>query len=330
MAKSREDKNERWEIYRLAQEVRGLSHAEQRALMFIAQAQTMRDGVCRKSVKSVERFGDSPRSFRYGIHGRKNWRDNTVSFPGLLARGLVSASGKLKGGRSLGGHGLTVEYTINRDMLLTYLNPTQKPGTNPAHNPEHNAEHNAAHKAQSTLHTTPKNAAHNAAQWQTSSLSSKSSSNSKASSTAEPLLVDEDQVGRGGACSLQDQPKKNPPATTALLAPPPQTEIQTAVEVIPPDWPAWFPHDCYQPLLDYEQMWREDFAPKGKTYKRATKLERLRYALDDGTDIRELRKIIVIATANRLPYFPIELSKEEKRTRRNLAAIMGGVGLKQK
>jgi hypothetical protein len=54
-------------------------------------------------------------------------------FPGLLARKIVSASGNIKGGRALGGRGLRVTYTINRDVLLTYHpdylapeNPEQK------------------------------------------------------------------------------------------------------------------------------------------------------------------------------------------------------------
>lgn len=112
-------KDERYEIYRLTKRARGLNKAEKQALVFIGEAQTMQDGVCRKALKSVEDFGFGVRQTRFGLHGRR--RNGKIEFPGLLARGIVSAVRNQKGGRAPGGHGLPTAYAINRDVLLTFI-----------------------------------------------------------------------------------------------------------------------------------------------------------------------------------------------------------------
>jgi len=113
-------KEERYEIDRLAKRARGgLYKAEKQALNFISEAQTMQDGVCRKALKACEDLGYGVREVQWGIHGK--WRKGKLEFPGLISRGIVSASGFLKGGRAPGGKGLIPTYTINRDLLLKFI-----------------------------------------------------------------------------------------------------------------------------------------------------------------------------------------------------------------
>jgi len=123
-------KDERYEIRRLALRARGLSRAEKQALNFISDAQTMKDGVCRKALKGIEDYGNGVRSAQRGLHGRRRKRkDGTryLEYPGLIARGLVEASGHITGGRTMGGEGLVPTYIINRDVLLTYVPETEDP-----------------------------------------------------------------------------------------------------------------------------------------------------------------------------------------------------------
>lgn len=115
-------KHERYEILRLAKRTRGLYTAEKQALVFIADAQTMQDGVCRKALDKGKDFGYCGRQMQRGLHG--NRRRGKLEFPGLIARGIVSASGYVQGGRAPGGEGLTPTYTINRDMLLKFIPET--------------------------------------------------------------------------------------------------------------------------------------------------------------------------------------------------------------
>jgi hypothetical protein len=116
-------KEERWNIYRLTKRARGgLYKAEKQALDFIGEAQTMQEGVCRKALKSCEDSGFGVREIQWGIHGKR--RNGKLEFPGLIARGIVSASGYTKGGRAPGGKGLAVTYTINQDVLLTFIPET--------------------------------------------------------------------------------------------------------------------------------------------------------------------------------------------------------------
>ena len=117
-------KNERYEVRRLALRARGLSRAEKQALDFISDAQTMRDGVCRKALKGAEDYGIGIRYVRYGLHGRRRkQKDGTsrLEYPGLIARGIVEVSGHIEGGRTLGGGGLTPAYTINVEALLKFI-----------------------------------------------------------------------------------------------------------------------------------------------------------------------------------------------------------------
>jgi hypothetical protein len=116
-------KEERWALYRLAKRARGgLYRAEKQALVYIAEAQTMQNGVCRKALKGVEDFGYGVRQTQFGIHGRR--RKGKLEYPGLIAREIVSASGYIKGGRAPGGDGLVATYTINRDVLMSYIPDT--------------------------------------------------------------------------------------------------------------------------------------------------------------------------------------------------------------
>lgn len=112
-------KDERYEIYRLAKRARGLYIAEKQALVFVGDAQTMQDGVCRKALKNAEELGFGARQIRFGLRGRK--RNGRTEFPGLIARGIVSAVSNEKGGRAPGGQGLPAVYSINRDVLLKFV-----------------------------------------------------------------------------------------------------------------------------------------------------------------------------------------------------------------
>jgi hypothetical protein len=112
-------KNERYGILRLAKRARGLYTAEKQALVFIADAQTMQEGVCRKALIRARDFGYCGRQIQRGIHG--NRRKGKLEFPGLITRGIVSVTGYIKGGRAPGGEGLTPTYVINRDVLLKFI-----------------------------------------------------------------------------------------------------------------------------------------------------------------------------------------------------------------
>jgi len=79
----------------------------------------MQNGVCSKALKSGEDFGYCRRNLQWGIHGKH--RNGKLEYPGLLARGIISVTGYVKGGRAPGGDGLTPTYTINREVLLNYI-----------------------------------------------------------------------------------------------------------------------------------------------------------------------------------------------------------------
>jgi len=112
-------KDERYQLKRLAARGRGLHRPEKQALAWIADVQTMQDGVCRKTLTSAEDLGYDRKSIQRGIHGKR--RNGRIEYPGLLVRGIVSVSGYVNGGRAPGGRGLTPAYVINRDVLLTYI-----------------------------------------------------------------------------------------------------------------------------------------------------------------------------------------------------------------
>jgi hypothetical protein len=113
--------NERYEIKRLAERARGgLSTAEKQALAFVAEAQLMRDGVCRKALTKGADVGYSKRNLQWGLHGKR--RNGKLEYMGLLARRIVFvAGGYPKGGRALGGQGLTPDYDINLEVLMTFI-----------------------------------------------------------------------------------------------------------------------------------------------------------------------------------------------------------------
>jgi hypothetical protein len=113
-------KDERYRIARLARQVRGLYRAEKQALAFIAETQTMQNGVCSKALTSGEDFGYHRKSIQRGLHGRQ--RNGKTEYPGLLARGIVYLTGGYpKGGRAPGGDGLTPAYVINLEVLMTFI-----------------------------------------------------------------------------------------------------------------------------------------------------------------------------------------------------------------
>jgi hypothetical protein len=104
------------EAYRLAKKARGLADAEKQALIAIADAHSMRDQVCRKSVSTLHAdFGISDRRFRYGIRGRKR-ADGSLYFPGLLRRGIVHI---LSGGRVKDG--VPTVYKVDLAALRAFV-----------------------------------------------------------------------------------------------------------------------------------------------------------------------------------------------------------------
>src|SRR5690348_5043948 len=110
------------EPFRLAKKCPGLDNAEKRALLAIADACTMRDRVCRKSVGTIkEEHGTSPRTFRYGVRGRLR-KNGTPYFPGLLERKLVS----IKSGGSP-KHGTPTVYELNLELLRKLVEGYSQP-----------------------------------------------------------------------------------------------------------------------------------------------------------------------------------------------------------
>ncbi len=116
---------DRFRVKRLARKVAGLYRPEQKALTFIADVQTMRDGLCSQSLESVEEMGYSRKEVQRGLHGRN--RGTRQEYPGLLSRGIVYAIGDTKGGRAPGGRGIPTEYAIDEDVLLSYLSDAPPP-----------------------------------------------------------------------------------------------------------------------------------------------------------------------------------------------------------
>jgi len=97
------------EAYRLAKKVTCLAKAEGRALLAIADACSMRDGECRKSLTTLaNEHKDSVRQLKYGIHGRLR-SDSTEYYPGLLRRRIIT----VKSSRD----GVPTAYVINLDVL---------------------------------------------------------------------------------------------------------------------------------------------------------------------------------------------------------------------
>jgi hypothetical protein len=94
---------------------------EQQALLFIADAQTMQNGVCSQSItRHATGYGYNVRAIQYGIHGRR--RNGKLEFPGLLARKIVFlVGGYPHGGKAPGGPGLTPAYAVDLDVLLTFI-----------------------------------------------------------------------------------------------------------------------------------------------------------------------------------------------------------------
>jgi hypothetical protein len=103
------------EAFRLAKAVKGLARAEKLALICIADACSMWDGVCKKSTNTCQdEYGIAVRSFRYGVRGRTR-KDGTENYPGLLGRGIVTiASGGTR------ESGIPTVYKINLDVLRAF------------------------------------------------------------------------------------------------------------------------------------------------------------------------------------------------------------------
>jgi hypothetical protein len=119
-------------LFRLAKKAAGLAAPEKRAIIAIADACSMADGVCRKSILTLsEEWGFPERSIRYGIRGRQR-KDGTEYFPGLLKRGIVSAVER---------EGMPTIYAIDEARLESYSavtsaqvasEPLHKNGVTPA------------------------------------------------------------------------------------------------------------------------------------------------------------------------------------------------------
>lgn len=156
-------KEERYRIKRLADRVRGLYRSEQQALHFIAEAQTMEKGVCSKSLKKhAADFGYTVKALQRGIHG--SHRKGKLEYPGLLARRIAYvAGGYPHGGLAPGGAGLTPDYAINIEVMLTYIPEVDEPPEPPEKGDT---------KGDTRGDTLQKGATHRATQRRTSCLSS--------------------------------------------------------------------------------------------------------------------------------------------------------------
>lgn len=98
-------------LFRLAKKATGLAPAEKHALIAIADACSMADGVCRKSLETLRQEWDfKKRVLLYGVTGRKR-KDGTYCYPGLIARGIVKA---------LRREGMPTVYTVDQDRLQSY------------------------------------------------------------------------------------------------------------------------------------------------------------------------------------------------------------------
>jgi hypothetical protein len=104
------------EAYRLAKSDRTLPKAEKSALLAIADACAMREGVCRKAIPTLAAdFGKSIRQIKYGLHGRPR-ENGGWYFTGLIAKGLVLVVA--------GGHcedGVPTTYRIDLDRLRAHV-----------------------------------------------------------------------------------------------------------------------------------------------------------------------------------------------------------------
>lgn len=112
-------KSSNMSLFRLAKKAKGLDLSEARALLAIADTCSMKDGVCRKSVKTMcgeYKFASS--TFHFGVNGRKR-KDSTKYYPGLIERGLVIV---VSGGKPQDG--VPTVYRVNEDMLRTYCGGT--------------------------------------------------------------------------------------------------------------------------------------------------------------------------------------------------------------
>jgi hypothetical protein len=119
-------KSNRLEAYQLAKKVRCLAKAEGQALLPIADAVSMYDGECRKSLTTLAaEFKGSVRQYEYGIHGRQR-EDGTFYYPGLLKRGIIYVKALRDG--------VPTAYGINMDALRALVYGEKTPAQTPAQN----------------------------------------------------------------------------------------------------------------------------------------------------------------------------------------------------
>jgi hypothetical protein len=95
----------------------------------------MQRGVCSKAIPKGEELGYCDRNLQWGLHGKhRKQKDGSqkLEYPGLLVRGIVFVvGGHPRGGLAPGGGGLTPDYAINRDVMLTFIPDGDQPSKNP-------------------------------------------------------------------------------------------------------------------------------------------------------------------------------------------------------
>jgi hypothetical protein len=130
------------EAFRLMKRDRTLAKAEHVAGLAVADACSMREGVCRKSIATLAaEYGVSVRHIEYGLHGRPR-KNGEWYFTGLIKKGIVFV---IEGGRK--EDGVPTTYGINLEVLRTRVNGTDtsaQTSAQPAEEPLHNSSGTSA------------------------------------------------------------------------------------------------------------------------------------------------------------------------------------------
>jgi hypothetical protein len=160
------NKPDSMEAFRLAKKINRrkiLPNAECKALIAIADACSMREEVCRKSIATLaSEYGTAEREIRYGLHGRRR-RNGSMNYAGLIAKGIVLVE---QGGRR--EDGVPTVYRLDVNLMRALADGEETSAQTLAHT--------SAQPAEEPLHNSGGTSAHTSAPVQPSSLSSKSNS----------------------------------------------------------------------------------------------------------------------------------------------------------
>jgi hypothetical protein len=189
------NKPDNMEAFRLAKKINRrkiLPNAECKALIAIADACSMREEVCRKSIATLaSEYGTAEREIRYGLHGRRR-RNGLMNYTGLIAKGIVLVE---RGGRR--EDGVPTVYRLDVNLMRGLADGEETSAQTSAQT----LAHTSAQPAEEPLHNSGGTSAHTSAPVQPSSLSSK---NNSTTPTPDGGAGDEKSSGQN-----QQPPQKN-------------------------------------------------------------------------------------------------------------------------